>query len=122
MQWDDPTTQTALQVHLFLRERLVDLVSRRQILMARVRQRIDAGEGSAAEQGIDELKRLPSREQFAQRIANQQRRSVSGDLQVQAQIDSMFAETKKLLAQYLDPRPINDLQTDVDEMRRRASK
>ncbi|OHB76041.1 MAG: hypothetical protein A2W31_11390 [Planctomycetes bacterium RBG_16_64_10] len=101
-----------------LQDDLVDLVARRAILIARVRQQMEAGDLDAAKKQLDELQRLPNRQGLLQLVAQQQQRSVSNDPQVRARIEQIFDKTKQLLVNYLDPGPINQLQSDYDRARR----
>jgi len=97
-----------------LREKLVDLVARRQILIARIRRAAENGDRDRVEVYLDELERLPTRKPFTQQIDQLQTASVSSDPRVKAQIDRMFADTRNMLAKFLDPREITDLRSQLN--------
>ncbi|MBN2473030.1 MAG: hypothetical protein JXB62_00380 [Pirellulales bacterium] len=92
-----------------LQEELVDLVTRRQILITLARARIDAGELDQAKQLIDELDRLPKRLEFNHRLGERQKSLRSSDSRVQARIDALFSDTRRLLEQHLGPEPIEEV-------------
>ena len=120
----DDTARLRAQAELSaLRELLIDVVARRNILMARVRDRVDAGEIDEARQMLEELDDLPGRAQFGQMLSSAERKPIntSKDARVQARIEKMFAETRKLLGRFLDIRQINDLRTEVNTAARNAT-
>ena len=100
-----------------LQEDLIDLVARREILIARIHHRLDADDTMGAAEQLETLKRLPTREQFLQTIAQWQTQSVSKDPAVQSQLDKLFQETRTSIARYLDPRQIYDAQTLLNRAR-----
>ena len=111
---DDPRLRVEGQL-LGLEETLVDLVARREMLLARIHTRLDEDDADGAAQLLAELRRLPTREQFAQRIAQlEQRTNSSSDPALQAEIARLFDRTKALLGKYLDVRRISEVQTLVD--------
>ncbi len=119
----DDTARLRAQARLSeVREQLIDLVARRNILMARVRDRLGKGKLSEAQQLMEQLDALPGRSQFNQVIssAEKDKGSRSDDAKVQARIEKMFADTRSLLGRFLDTRPISELQTEVNEARRGA--
>jgi len=98
-------------------DELIDLVTSREVLLARARARIEAGDLAAAEALLSELRGLKSRDQFARQLAAQKQKSVSKDPVVQKKIDAMFDETEKLLKQYLDPAVVERLTAEVTKAR-----
>ncbi len=62
-----------------LREELIDLVARRNILMARTRRKIEAGDFKEAHELLIELDQLPGRSYFNQELARQRRLYQSPD-------------------------------------------
>ena len=104
-----------------LREELIDVVARRNILIARARLKIEEGELSEARELIGNLDRLPGRSQFNQLIQNESRLHRSDDPQVQRLIDQQFTITRTVLSQFLDPGPVNDLNDQLREAQREGA-
>ena len=102
-----------------IREDLIDVVARRNILMSRARQKIDKKDFAAAQDLLRALDDLPTRQQFDTTVDAAKHAIHSDDPQMQARINQLFDTTQTLLAQYLDIRPINQLH---DELREAQSK
>jgi len=102
-----------------LREQLIDLVARRNILIARTRDRIENSSYDEANELLSELDELPGRAQYAQFIASAQnnRRNRSDEPRIQDRIDKMFANTRKLLGRFLDTRPVSNLKDQLNAAR-----
>ncbi len=98
-----------------VREDLIDVVARRNILMSRARQKIDKKDFAAAQELLRALDELPNRTQFDLTLSSAARTLRSDDPQMQKRIDKLFATTQSLLTQYLDLRPINKLHDDLRE-------
>jgi hypothetical protein len=119
-----PDDQPRLEVEGFVRglqDNLVDVVARREILSARARRQLEAKNFEGAGKSLDEIQKLPTRQFFLQSISQMRQQSRSDDPYVQARIDSLFAQTEKLLVSFLDPRTINELQSTFDEASKRRS-
>jgi hypothetical protein len=101
-----------------IQARLMDVVARREILITRVRHLLSAGDLDAAQEQLDQLQDLPNRQRFLQEITQQQQRNTPSDPQLAAGVARLFDATKKLLAQFLDPRKINKLQSEYDRAQR----
>ncbi len=96
-----------------LREDLIDVVARRNILMARVRQKIKKKDFAGAQKLIGEINELPGRSQFNLELTTAVRRTRSDDPQIQRRIDQLFEGTQAVLSQYLDVRPISELSDEL---------
>lgn len=101
-----------------LQERLVDVVVRRHVLIARIKLRISEGKLDEATKLMDELRRLDSQQEFLIALEQEQQKSLAGDPTVQRKIDRMFSDARKLVGQYLDPREVSRTEIDLDEARR----
>jgi len=110
---DDESRLEAEGVITGLQERLVDLVTGREVLYARAKSRIEAGKFDEARELIDELRRMPTAGDFSRRLEDQKARVRSDDPTIQARIDMLFADTRKLIAKHLDPKPIEQLWQDL---------
>lgn len=104
---------------LGIKESLIDLVARREVLSNRIRVRIEDGKLDEAEQLLEQLKGLDTQEDFARRIQQRKQSLTAVDSQVQQHIDKLFADTRTLLGQFLDPERAQQLQTMLDEARRK---
>ena len=113
---DIPNDDQRLEAEGFvtgLQEELVDLVARREILLARIRTRIEAGQIDSAEKLLDELRHLPKGSQFLESIAREQGRLTSKDPAVQTRINSLLADTRHLIDLHLDPDSIEELEREM---------
>jgi hypothetical protein len=110
----DDDARLAAETHLAsVREDLIDVVARRNILMARARQKIKSKDFDAAQKLILEINQLPGRSQFNMELTNARRRMRSPDQRIQRRIDQLFDGTQAALTQYLDTRPINELSNEL---------
>jgi hypothetical protein len=96
-----------------LREDLIDVVARRNILSARIRQKVAQKDYSAAQELLRALDELPGQTQFNLNLTTAARALRSEDPQIQRRIDRLFEATKSVLARYLDPRQISELHEEV---------
>lgn len=104
-----------------LREDLIDVVARRNILITRARQAMDDGDYQQARRLLTELDQLPGRAHFSRALQSEARLHRSDDPTVQKRIDNLFAATQVLLAQFLDVRSVTDLQDELREAQREGS-
>jgi len=112
---DDTARLQAQAALTSLREQLIDLVARRNILIARVRERLENKKLDEARELIGQLDELPGRAHFVQLLATAERsgRNRSGEPQVQKRIEKMFADTRKLLGRFLSARQLSELQGEL---------
>ena len=96
-----------------LREELIDVVARRNILMARTRQKIEQSDFLAAQKLLAEADQLPGRSQFNLTLTTTARTLRSEDPQIQRRIDQLVEATQTVMNQYLDLRPINQLHDEL---------
>jgi hypothetical protein len=98
-----------------VREELIDLVARRAIMMARVKNMLKNGRVEDARNLMAELDEMPSPSVFDRRIDNAMRRTPkSDDPSVQKRIDSLFASTREMLSKFLGTREVTELQNQVN--------
>lgn len=98
-----------------VREDLIDVVARRNILMARARQRIAKKDFAGAQELLRTLDDLPGKPQFSLTLTNSARALRSDDPQMQRRIDQLFQATQTLTTQFLDVRPISQLHNELRE-------
>ncbi len=117
---DDQRLEAEGFVHGF-QEELVDLVTRREVLVAMIRSRIKEAKFSEAEALLSELHRMKNREEFRRDLDREQKKIYSEDPAVQRRIDKLFTDTHELLQRHLDPSEIEQLVRHLAESRRTAA-
>lgn len=106
---DDESRLVAESYLSGLQDELVDLVTARTILVARMRAKMMAEDWQAAERIRDQLLRLKPREIFSSELTRQQQRIFCPDPAGQRQIDMMFSEMQRLVQAYLNPSEVEQL-------------
>lgn len=99
------------------KEQLIDVVARRNILIARIRDSLKKGDRAQARKLLDGLNDLPTRANMNQLLENVERNLTnrSENPRVQAKIDMLFAESRKLLSNFLSTREIIELEVEVNQ-------
>ena len=99
------------------KEQLIDVVARRNILMARIRDALKKDDRAQARKLLDELNELPTRANMNQLLENVAGKlsSRSENPRVQAKIDMLLAESRKLLSNFLSTREIMELEVEVNQ-------
>jgi hypothetical protein len=115
---DDPARLEAEAKVALVREQLIDLVARRTILAARVRQQIDDGKFDEAAKLVGQLEEMPGPAQFNQLLAKHEQLSRSPHPVVQKRIEKLFADTRVVLGHFLDPRLATDLRIELADARK----
>lgn len=87
-----------------LASRALDLVAHREILAARIRARVKAGQLADAQKLLDEFRKLQSRADLSRDLDQFRQRLSSPDGLTQQRIDKLFADAQKLL----QIRPLSD--------------
>ncbi len=105
----DDERMEAEGILLGIQEELLEIVVRRHILMARIHRLVKLGQKQQAQQLLEELRSLRSRDDLRRYLLLQRKRLVAKDPVAQKRIDLMFAKTEELLSVYLDPTPIDEL-------------
>ena len=101
-----------------LQENLVDLVARREVLVVRARAALDEGEIDVADSLVDELRRLPGREQLTREIEQLRNTVQSGNSSTQALANRLFTETLQIVNQMLDSRGQRQLESALADAKR----
>ncbi|MCS7238117.1 MAG: hypothetical protein NZ899_07590 [Thermoguttaceae bacterium] len=94
---------------LGVQQELLEVVTRRQLLIARIRRLLQLGQPERARQVFEQLQSLRSRDDLRRYLLTQRKRLVAREPATQKRIDQMFTKTEELLNVYLDPAPINEL-------------
>jgi hypothetical protein len=103
-----------------VREDLVDVVARRNILISRARQKIEKKDYAAAQELLRSLNDLPGRQQFKITMDTTKRSVRSDDPLMQRRIDRLFDATDTLLTKFLDVKPINEVNDELREAQSKA--
>lgn len=103
-----------------LQESLVDLVVRREVLLALIRHYLSENRLEDATRLNEELNGLRTRQQFANELDREQQRTVSSDPSTQRKIDKLFADTKVLLNQFMRAGPVEEVQAELRAAQARA--
>lgn len=96
-----------------LREDIVDVVARRTIYMARVRQQMREKNFEEARGLLRELDELPGVTQFRRTIDLDAQLMRTDDAQVQRRIDKLFSDTRGALGKFLNPQPVAALHEEL---------
>ena len=96
-----------------IEEEIVDQVTLRDSLIAQVQSRIEAKRLDEAAALFGELREMPTRDSLAQTLSAQRKRLAAADAALQQKIDDRFAETTKLLDQYLNAEPLRKLGEEL---------
>ncbi len=101
---------------LGLQDELVDLVTRRQILTARIRRHLDNREYDRARSLLEELRRLQTPDDFRRYLALNRKRLVARDPVAQKRIDQMFTKIEELIRAYLKSEAIEELAREIRQV------
>jgi hypothetical protein len=104
-----------------MREDLIDLVVRRNVLMARTKQRIEKKDWAKARELLRVLDNLPGRAQFDLELSKQARLVRSDDPQIQKRIDRLVEGMRLVLGKFLDNRPASQLHDELRKAQRNAA-
>lgn len=96
-----------------LREELIDVIARRSILAAQIRNALDADDRDGARKLLIELEGMDGRTQFERKLNRVQQRAKSDDPVVQKRIDQQFSDTLIVLGAFLGPGQIDELRAEV---------
>jgi hypothetical protein len=98
------------------REQMVDIVARRNILMTRARDQLTKGKQQEAKKLLEKIGDLPTRANMDRFLATLERdpASHSENPRVQAKIDRLFADSRKMMSTYLTTRELLELETKVN--------
>lgn len=101
-----------------LQEKLVDLVVRRKLLAARVRQRIQSGKFDDAEKLLGQFKMIERPAEFSYELQQKQQELASEDSRIQSKITILFEHTQTLLNQFLSDDEEAKLSSELEDARR----
>ena len=101
-----------------MQSEVLDIVIRRKVLEARIKQEIAKKDLTKADKLLDELKKVKSFEKMSEQVESIQRRALStekGPLLsgVVKRIDSMLDVTRQLMQKYLQDTMVRTLETEI---------
>lgn len=96
-----------------LREELIDVIARRSILAARIRNELENGGRDNARKLLQQLEQMDGRTQFERKINRVQQRAKSEDPVVQQRIDKQFSDTLIVVGAFLGADQIEQLRREV---------
>jgi hypothetical protein len=104
-----------------LQAAVIDAVSRRAVLMARIRRDARLGLWPVVETGLKELESLPDLRKFRTDLAGLQLPAQSlaradRDRQTEARIKRMCAETDAMMARFLAEEPVQVLRSEINDL------
>ena len=97
---DDETRIAAESVLMGIQEEVIDQITLRMILKARIEKYEAMGNTQGLAKAKSELERLKSREQFLTQLEMERRKFSSPDPIVQRRLEKMFETTQKIIHQY----------------------
>ena len=100
-----------------IQEELVDIVTRREVLMVRARKHIDLADWDQAKACVNELRSLQTRAEFLRTLDRQQEQVAVKDTWAKNKIDTLFNDTRKLLDKFLDPEAIDKIAVEMSQAR-----
>jgi len=98
---------------------LIDMVTRQQILIARARDLLKAGEVDEAAKLVDELQAMPAEDTLMLDLNNRQGKIRVEDKWTQKKVDELFDETRALLKKHLSSEPVRQLAREVAAARQK---
>lgn len=101
-----------LQAEAFIagvRNKIMDVVTRRAVLAARIRARIEENKIAEAEELMTEFRSLETRRDLSGLLDQEAQRFIAQDRVTQRKIDILFSDTRELLAKYIKPEENDQL-------------
>jgi hypothetical protein len=111
-----PNDEQRLRVEGFitgLQEQMVDVVARRQLFMALIRARLQAGKLAEAEDLYKRLQALPNIEEFRGTLSDFERGVITNDARLRKRIDQLFTDTRKVLDTHMLAKPVEELASQL---------
>ena len=98
-----------------MQEELIDIVTRREVLIVRTRRHIAEVDWEKAKARVNELRSLQTRAEFLRTLDRQQEKVSVKDAWAKKKIDTLFADTRKLLDKFLDPGAIEKIALELNQ-------
>lgn len=92
---------------------LVDVVARRELLAARIRQKISESEFEEAQELVDEFRSIQTLADLRSRLDRAKQEVTTNNPRLQARIDQLFAETQTQLSNFIRPNLVEELTAEL---------
>jgi hypothetical protein len=110
---DDDVRLVAEGIISGLQERFVDLIARRQVIIARIRARLEENKLDEAKTLLEELRLMGRQEDWINEIRIQKQQAVSDDKRMQKKIDKLFDDTEQVVIRYLNSAEVEKLESEI---------
>jgi len=87
-----------------------------------IKSRVETKQFDKAAALVDDLRRLPTAQQFNIRLTREQERLATKDPAIQKKIDMLMGDTRQLVDKWLDPHIIEDVDRDLREAKNAGEK
>jgi len=115
-----PDNTQKLHAESFLKgfqEDLIDLVTRREVFLAQARSHLQAQRLEEAQQLLEKLRLLKTRVELTRQLDQALKKLAASDPLGQRNLEPLFAETRKLLDEHLNPADLERLATAIRDGR-----
>ena len=103
-----------------VQEELIDLVTRREVLIIRAQKHIADADWEKARVAVNELRSLQTRAEFRRILEREQEKISVKDNWTKKKIDILFGDTQKLLNKFLDSEAIEKIAREVSLAREKS--
>jgi hypothetical protein len=87
----------------------------RKVLEVQINRLVEEGKNNEAKKLLDELQNLPTQDQLASLLSQQQNLVFDSNAQIQSKIDKMFGSTRQVIFKYIDAQLAGDLRKKLQE-------
>jgi hypothetical protein len=116
---DDSVRLDAEAAVVTMQRSYMDAVTRRQLLAMRIRKAVEKRQFASAENLIDELRTMKTRNDFTTQLEFRRRDFEASDDRTERRIDGLFADARAMFNQHLDPRLVEQLSQEMTRARGR---
>ena len=118
-----------LQAEAYIRgvqNAIIDLVAIRELFAARIRLRLEKGQMQEAEELLNALRSQPTNEKIANEMGKKETAFLTligpKNPNEYRKVENLFSATREMLAKYVNPKIIGDLEADVLAAERNGGK
>ncbi len=112
---DDRLRLRAESIIAGIQEQVIDVLSRRQVLLAQAESQLEQGNIARAQTMLRELQLLKSAEAFQAELNTQERKIFTNDARMKRRIDKLFGDTREVVRIHLDPQPVETLAAEINK-------
>ena len=106
---DDRLRLYAESVITGLQEQVIDVLSRRRVLLTQAENKLDAADREQAAKLVHELQLLKTAEAFHSELNQFERKIFTNDPRMKQRIEKLFTDTRRVVNLHLDPKPVQEL-------------